>query len=50
MRYVSELTLPEGAELITPPDTAIVALHVKAAMVEEVAETAEEPAKEGEAA
>lgn len=50
VRYASDLPLPEGAELLTPPDTAVVSLHVKAAMVEEVAETGEEQAKEGEAA
>jgi large subunit ribosomal protein L25 len=50
-RHASDLTLPARVELLSPPDTSIVSVRTKAAMVEEVAEAAEEqPAEEGAAA
>ena len=56
VRHVSDLPIPERLELLSAPDTAIVSVRAKPAMVEEATEAADEasadasPAEDGAAA
>ncbi len=46
VRYVSDLPVPPRMEILSAPDTALVSLHVKAALIEEATEAADEASAE----